>query len=187
MRRLFFCAVAMLAVGIIGYFISFFFYEDILALLLKSAIFPLTSLTVASSFFTYKNYSDIADLPDIDYELHKNIELEITKGIKWFWPRIFLVLIATLILGVPDILLKKMGSISSLYFGMLISPLGFVLHFIFSMWFDNEKIRVFRSEIKQRTHKEEALQKQILVLKSTIENQWLKEKEEDDKRRRLNS
>lgn len=164
----------------IGYAVSLFVPSSVTSSLLRSAVFPLISFTVSLAFFTYKNYSEVDAIEDVSYKEIERISDNLTRAISSFWPKVFVALIAILILGIPSALMEKSESISNGWILLSFCCLGGVLRFIFSMCFDNEEMRKYKQRKKQEARKNKEKQEMLFSLRKVEESLWIKEKEKED-------
>jgi hypothetical protein len=167
-------AIAIFVVFTIGgHFSNRYIPHAVLVPLLKYAIGIVGAVWVVS-LNVYNKLFDVTDMSGLDFRQHRNIEIEISTRLHWFWLRTIFLGILALTMYAPTILDEARVTISGSdwVIGAACGALALALFSLRRLWSELEEIRGLRSYVKEIERREEERINQINSIKDGHEDGW---------------
>jgi len=166
--------LAFFVVGIAawgGIALSKYIQLELLAALLKYST-AVVGVIWLFSVTVYNKLSDITDISGLDYEQHRQIEVEVRGRLHWFWFRALVLGILALGIYLPAIAVEIKISLTSSMIAIGFSSLALSLFSLRRIWRELEDIRQLRSYIKEIERREKERTDQIKELKEGSKTEW---------------
>lgn len=157
--------------GAAGYYGSSYVAPALFAGVLKYAI-GIVGVVWLFSLTVYNKLSDVTDMPGLDYQQHRNLEVEIRTRLSWFWMRALFLAFVALFMYAPSILQDAKMPIPPWAFGAACAALLLALFSLRRLWHELEEIRELRSHIKEMERRESERTAQVKALKDGMKDAW---------------
>lgn len=159
------------AAAVSGYFASRYTAQAVLVPLLKYTI-GIIGVAWFFSLTVYNKLSDVTDISGLNFRQHRNIEIEISARLHWFWLRaIFLGLLA-LAIFVPTILSEAKLTIPDWVIAAAFGALALALFSLRRLWGELDEIRELKSYVKEIERREKERADQVKALKESGKDEW---------------
>ena len=157
--------------GAAGFYGSAYVPPVLFAGVLKYAI-GIVGVVWLFSLSVYNKLSDATDMPGLDYQQHRNLEIEIRTRLSWFWMRALFLAFVALFMYAPSILQDVKMPVPALVFGAACAALLLALFSLRRLWHELEEIRELRSHIKEIERREGERAAQVKGLKEGLKGDW---------------
>lgn len=156
----------------VGYKAACYLPQNLLVPLLKFSI-GIIGIPWLFSVNIYNKLSDVTEISGLDHRQHRNLEVEVSARIHWFWFRAFILGVLAVMLYIPTLLTEAKIDIPTWVIPTCFSAFGLALYSLLGLWRELEEIRELKSYVKEIERREKERQEQLKQLKDAHKGEWM--------------